>query len=69
MAAPLASGVASLVLSARPELQPGALHDLLTRTARPFPGAPASACVDRGPYSCGSGIVDAAAAVSAAMAR
>jgi serine protease len=63
MAAPIVSGVASLVLSVRPDLRPGPLQDLIMATARPFPVGTGSDCVDRGPLSCGSGIVDAAAAV------
>jgi serine protease len=66
MAAPIVSGVAALVLSVRPTLRPGELRDLLVETARPFPTGTTSDCVADGPLSCGSGIVDAAAAVAAA---
>ena len=66
MAAPIVSGVAALVLSVRPTLRPGELRDLLVETARPFPTGTTSDCVAGGPLSCGSGIVDAAAAVAAA---
>lgn len=54
------SGVTALVLSANPSLSAAALRDLLQRTARPFPDATCNTNL------CGTGIVDAAAAVSAA---
>ena len=60
MSAPHVSGVVALMLARNPELSANRVHDLLRATARPLPGA----C--RG--GCGAGIVDAAAAVSAAEA-
>lgn len=57
MATPMVSGVAALVLSARPSLTPDQLTSLLKSTAAPF----GTAC-----SGCGSGIVSAAAALSAA---
>ena len=60
MAAPVVSGVAALLLSARPSLSPDEVAALLKGTAAPFGGA----C-----GGCGSGIVDAAAAVAALAAQ
>ncbi|MCM5681863.1 S8 family serine peptidase [Schlegelella sp. S2-27] len=57
MAAPHVSGVAALVLERAPGLAPDAVGELLAGTARAFPAA----C-----DGCGRGIVDAAAAVTAA---
>ncbi|MFO1305414.1 MAG: S8 family serine peptidase [Burkholderiales bacterium] len=62
-AAPLVSGVASLVLSVAPGLSAATLRDLLKGTAKPFPAS--SNCPTLG---CGTGIVDAGAAVRGAMA-
>jgi serine protease len=59
MAAPMVSGVAALMLAAQPALTPDQLTSLLKSTATPFPAA----C-----SGCGSGIVNAAAAVAAARA-
>ena len=58
MAAPHVAGVAALIQSASPRSPAGVL-DLLQETARPLPGA----CTG----GCGAGIVDAAAAVEAAL--
>ncbi len=58
MAAPVVSGVAALMLSANPKLTPDQVASLLKSTARAFP----SAC-----SGCGAGIVDASAAVAAAL--
>ena len=57
MATPVVSGVAALMLAVNANLSPDQLMVLLQRTARPF----SQACT-----GCGSGIVDAAAAVAAA---
>lgn len=54
------SGVAALVLSVNPALAAAELRALLARTARAFPNI---SCT---PFTCGAGIVDAAAAVMAA---
>jgi serine protease len=61
MAAPHVSGVVSLMLSRNPSLTPARVLAILQQTARRFPGG--STCTTS---LCGSGIVDAAAAVSAA---
>lgn len=59
MATPVVSGVAALMLSANPALTPDQVAALLKSTARAFP-APCAGC--------GAGIVDANAAVVAALA-
>jgi len=51
------SGIAGLMLSINGDLNPQQVHDLLVQSARPFPDA---SCNSR---LCGTGIVDAAAAV------
>lgn len=61
--APLVSGVASLALSVAPGLSAEHLRALLKASAKPFPSS--SSCATLG---CGTGIVDAAAAVKAARA-
>jgi serine protease len=58
MAAPVVAGVAALVLSAKPSLSPDQVATILKGSARPFPAA----C-----SGCGSGIVNADAAVTAAL--
>ncbi|GAB4281467.1 MAG: hypothetical protein Kow0092_36770 [Deferrisomatales bacterium] len=63
MAAAHVSAVASLLLSVNPELGPAEVLGLLQETARPFPD---SSCTTA---TCGAGIVDAGAAVSAAAAH
>ena len=60
MATPHVAGVAALMLSANPNLTPDQVASLMTSTARAFSGS----C-----FQCGSGIVDAYAAVSAALAQ
>ncbi|MDV6374488.1 S8 family serine peptidase [Deinococcus arenicola] len=65
MAAPHVAGVASLLLSVRPRLTPAQLRSLLTRTATPFPGGQ---CDPVAAHTCGSGTLNAAAAVRAALA-
>ncbi|CAM3659912.1 Serine protease [Deinococcus frigens] len=65
MAAPHVAGVASLLLSVRPRLTPTQLRGLLTRTASPFPGG---RCDPDPARTCGSGTLNAAAAVRAALA-
>jgi hypothetical protein len=62
IAAPHVAGVASLMLSVNPALTPAAIKAILLEEATPFP--PASACVTLG---CGAGIVNAGAAVRAAV--
>jgi serine protease len=61
MAAPHVSGVVSLMLSRNPSLTPAQVLAILQQTARRFPSG--STCTTS---LCGSGIVDAAAAVRAA---
>jgi len=56
MAAPHVAGIAALILSRNPKLTPDEVEALLKSTARPFPAT----C-----NGCGSGIVDATAAVNA----
>ena len=62
-AAPIVSGVASLMLSVAPNLSPAQLRASLIDSAKPFP--PESTCTTS---VCGRGIVDASAAVIAAQA-
>jgi len=59
MATPVVSGVAALMLSVNPALTPDQITSLLKSTARAFP-APCTGC--------GAGIVNAKAAVTAALA-
>lgn len=56
-AAPTVTGVIALMLAIRPELDLGAVVKILQATARPFPDATCTT------FSCGAGIVDAAAAL------
>ncbi len=60
MATPHVSGVVSLMLSANANLSPAQVTQMLQSSATPFPGG--SSCTN----VCGAGIVNAAAAVSAA---
>ena len=62
-AAPMVSGVVSLMLSVAPNLTPSQVRELLAATVKPFPSG--SDCT---PDRCGAGIVDAGAAVRAAAA-
>jgi serine protease len=59
MAAPHVAGVAALIKQAKPSATPDEIEQILKTTARSFPAT----CT-----SCGSGIVDANAAVNAALA-
>jgi len=60
MAAPHVAGVAALLLGELPALTPDQVTGILEATARPFPDG--SSCAT---WSCGAGIVDAFAALSA----
>lgn len=62
-AAPLVAGAASLALAVAPGLSAATLRDLLKASAKPFPAT--SDCRTLG---CGTGILDAGAAVRAAIA-
>ncbi len=62
IAAPHVAGVASLMLSVNPLLTPAAIKAILLEESTPFPAG--SACSTLG---CGAGIVNAGAAVRAAM--
>jgi len=57
MAAPHVSGVAALLFARMPTLKPDAVRDLLTGSARPFPGN--TYCAGFGDGRCGSGMLDA----------
>ncbi len=65
MAAPHVSGTASLMLSANPALTPAQVVQILQSSARRFPAGTGSDCTTA---LCGAGIVDAGAAVAAALA-
>ncbi|MDL2344135.1 S8 family serine peptidase [Deinococcus sp. MIMF12] len=65
LAAPHASGVASLLFGLRPTLTPAQVAGLLTRTATPFPGG---RCDPDSRKICGAGLLNAEAAVRAALA-
>nr|WP_245896126.1 S8 family serine peptidase [Deinococcus irradiatisoli] len=62
-AAPQVTGVASLVMGLRPRLTPAQVGDLLRRTARPFAGGQ---CDPDPLRRCGTGLLDAGAALAAA---
>ena len=78
-AAPLVSGTVALMMSVKPSLTPAQVSEILQRTARPFPTSGAEASVQKchAPNSaeqlecyctsatCGAGMLDAAAAVTA----
>ncbi len=65
LSAPLVAGVAALVRSVAPGLTPGEVIDLLQRSSREFPPHfDDSGCAS---LYCGAGIVDASAAVRAAL--
>jgi len=63
MAAPMVSGVISLMLGVVPSLTADQVRSIVTTSAKPFPAN--STCAGR----CGAGIVDANAAVQAAIAK
>ena len=57
--APVVSGVISLMLALRPDLDAAAVTRILTSSARPFPDSTCNTSI------CGAGIIDAAAALRA----
>ncbi len=61
--APMVAGTISLMLAVAPQLTPDQVHAIIVSTAKPFP-ATSDCTTDR----CGAGIVDAGAAVRAALA-
>lgn len=61
MATPHVAGIASLLLSLKPSLTPAQVTSILQATARPFPTGTGRDCL---PSTCGTGIVDAAAALN-----
>jgi len=69
MAAPQVAGVLALLAAARPDLTMAELENIMTRAVRPFP--PGSYCATNpqnlAPGFCGSGLLDAGLAVSAAL--
>ncbi|MEK9145683.1 MAG: S8 family serine peptidase, partial [Elusimicrobiota bacterium] len=65
MAAPHVAGVASLMLSAAPSLTPAVVLSKLQSSARAFPTGTGRDCTSA---TCGSGMLDAAAAVRSAAA-
>jgi len=62
-AAPMVTGVASLMLGVAPQLSPQQVRSIIQSTKKPFP--PSSKCTMT---SCGKGIVNAEGAVAAALA-
>lgn len=64
MASPHVAGVVALMISVRPNLTPDLVEKALTGSTRSFPATGSDACDTS---RCGSGIVDAAAAVLAAQ--
>ena len=62
-ATPLVTGTISLMLSVAPNLTPAQVRSILTSTAKPFD--PGSSCTST---TCGAGVVNAQAAVAAALA-
>ena len=68
MAAPHVAGIASLVLSASPSLTPSQVLSRIQATSRVFPTATGSTVGDCTTALCGTGIINAAAAVAASGA-
>lgn len=66
LAAPHVTGVASLLLTVRPNLTPALLRRLLTASATPFPGG---RCDPQPARSCGAGILNAEAALKSALSN
>ena len=63
MAAPHVSGTAALILSRDPDLRPGQVFNILTRTAKAFPAGAENSCANAGAFSCGAGLLDAGRAI------
>lgn len=62
MAAPHIAGLAALIYSVNPDLTPTEVKDIMVSTARPFPNVSNHQCTTA---NCGSGIIDAHAALLA----
>jgi serine protease len=70
MAAPIVAGVVALVLSAKPNLTPAQVLEVIQASARPFkPGSSCAITLGTSNQRCGAGIVDAAAAVAYATSH
>lgn len=67
-AAAIVSGIASLMVAVKPELTPFEIRQMILGTAKPF-SVGSYNIGDCGAGSCGRGLVDAAAAVTRAMAH
>ena len=65
MAAPVVTGIVALLYSVKPNITPDQVWDVLRTTVRSF--QPGGQC-ELNPTLCGAGIVNAGAAVAAAMA-
>jgi hypothetical protein len=64
MAAPIVAGVVALIYSLKPKITFDKVWDVLKASVTPFP--PGSSCETNA--NCGAGIVNAGAAVAAALA-
>ena len=71
MSTPVVSGVVALLLSAAPNLTPAQVESILKSSARPFPTNVSTPCSSNpsDTFHCGTGIVDAAAALRAVAAQ
>jgi hypothetical protein len=67
MATPHVAGIASLMLSVNPALTPAQVLAKIQTSARAFPTFLSGGCTTSGTKSCGAGIIDAGAAVQAAL--
>ncbi len=65
MSTPIVSGIAALVLSVNPNLTPAQVEAIIESSARPFPIGVSTPCSSNpsDTFHCGSGIVDAGAAL------
>jgi subtilisin family serine protease len=71
MSTPVVSGVVALLLSAAPNLTPAQVESILKSSTRPFPTNVSTPCSSNpaDTFHCGTGIVDAAAALRAVTAQ